>query len=217
MPVLEHRYLSPDGELGLWQITEDEQFFLDKLLLYNHEKEQLNNIKGRRRIEWLAVRLLLHQMSGRDMRAPCLKDANGKPYLEGSFFDISISHSQNMAAVIAAPRLVGIDIQYIVQKIERIQHKFLNSSELESIATNKIEHLHVYWGAKECLYKAHGRRKLDFKKHIHIQPFAYSPEGAGCSGQVTTDTKSMHFKIHYEKIGEYIMVYATEEVEDYIT
>ncbi len=215
MPLIFHRYLRPVGELGLWKIQEDEQFFNDKLELTPREEILLKSIKGHRKLEWLASRWLLHLMSGREMRGACLKDEYGKPYLENSFYEISISHSRELVTVMAAPQPVGIDIQKLVAKIDSIKHKFLRAEEQESLnEKNYLEHLHVYWGAKEALYKAYGRRQLDFKKHIFIEPFVFNLRQGRCRGKVIKEDFEAEFSLRYEQIGEYILVYAIQEVED---
>ena len=185
MPLHSHKEIASGGEIGIWQIQEEESFFLEQLQLSQVEEEQIQRIKGRRKLEWLAGRYLLHKMSGRSIRGICLKDEYGKPYLENSPYHISISHSHDMAAVIAAPQRVGIDIQFIVEKIDRIAHKFMRPEELESLkASTRLEQLHIYWGAKESLYKAYGRRLLDFREHIAITPFSFKPAGATIKGRI---------------------------------
>ncbi len=211
MPKFFHKELPKAGELGLWRIEEQEDFFFKQLDLYPIEQMQLAQIKGRLRLEWLASRLLLHTMSGRKTRGACLKDEFGKPHLTGSDFEISISHSWNIAAVMAAPYLIGVDIQKIVPRIERIAPKFMRPTEKASLLDNtKIEHLHIYWCAKEALYKAHGRKKLDFIEHIHIEPFEYDLSVGRCRGHVHKDSYAVDFNINYEKVEDFFLVYCME-------
>lgn len=212
MPLLSHESITPVGELGIWEITEPEDYFIKELELFPTEKEYIATLKGRRKLEWLAGRYLLHYMSGRAIRGACIKDEFGKPFLKDSQFQISISHSRELASVIAAPFSVGIDIQKLVGKIERIAHKFMRENEMESLeARTRLEHLHVYWGAKEALYKAYGRRQLDFKKHIHIEPFSYDLDNGFCSGQVLKGDFKARYQIWYERRGDFILVWAIEE------
>jgi len=121
MPLLLHQDIAERGEIGLWEINEDLDFFQDHMQLYPAEEKEIESLSDRKKIEWLASRFLLHIMSGRSIRGACLKDEYGKPYLSGSRFHISMSHSRNMAAVIASPTRLGIDIQNHVEKIARIQ------------------------------------------------------------------------------------------------
>ena len=208
MPLFLHENLEPEGEYGLWKVEESEEWFFEQLELAPAEQTQLDTIKGRRRVEWLAVRYLVHQMSGRAQRGPLLKDQYGNPHLQESAFQISISHSHDMAAAIAAPFSVGIDIQYLVPKIERLAPKYMRPIELESLQTDtRIEHMHVYWGAKEALYKAYGRRQLDFCAHILIDPFAYKPQGGQLTGFVLKEALRTTYKLYYRRLDDYILVY----------
>ncbi|MEN0005926.1 MAG: 4'-phosphopantetheinyl transferase superfamily protein [Bacteroidota bacterium] len=211
MPLHFHQHILPVGELGIWKIEENEAYFLEQLLLSPSEQEQLARIKGRRRVEWLASRQLVHYMSGRKERAVFVKDEFGKPHLQGSAFDISISHSHGLAAGIAAPLPVGIDIQAIVTRIERIAHKFVRPEEAAMLrADTRIVHLHAYWGAKEALYKAYGRRQLDFCQHILVEPFEYLPQGGHFQASIRKGHFSASYTLHYQLMDGFMLVYAME-------
>lgn len=215
MPLLIHKHLEAELEIGLWQITEEETWFTDRLTLYPEEEQQLALIKGHRRVEWLASRQLVHQMSGRAERGAFLKDEFGKPHLEDSSYQISISHSHRMTAAIAGSYALGIDIQKIVPKIGRIAHRFLNQEEQSCLSLNffHLQHLHVFWGAKEALYKAYGRRSLDFCQHLFVDPFKYHPHIGICQGHIKKNDYQKGFEIHYEMVlSDYMLVYVREIV-----
>jgi 4'-phosphopantetheinyl transferase len=211
MPLLHTNSVEPDGVLGIWEITEPESYFLQRMQLQPSEVKQLAQLKGMRRQEWLAVRFLLHTLSGRAIRGACLKDEFGKPYLENSEFQISMSHTKNAAAVIASSRPVGIDIQQIVPKISNIAYKFMRPEEMNALnAKGRIQHLHIYWGAKECLYKAYGRKKLDFRDHLYVEPFTLKEMGT-TAAWLRRDGINKKFDIHYHLIkGEFMLVFAQE-------
>ncbi|NBC09895.1 MAG: 4'-phosphopantetheinyl transferase superfamily protein [Bacteroidetes bacterium] len=212
MALLLHEHIQPEGALGLWRIEEPEAWFLTQLDLAPSELQQLERLRGRRRAEWLAARQLVHQMSGRTERAIFWKDEYGKPHLRDSVYDISISHSHGLAAAIAAPKAVGIDIQKIVPKLERLAAKYMRPVEIESLAEGKdrLPQLHVFWGAKEALYKAYGRRALDFRKHIHISSFHYQQEGGAIAGCIEKDGLQLRFQLQYQCQEEHMLVYAME-------
>lgn len=212
MPIFLHKNLKPSGELGLWTIEEEESWFLDQLSLSREEASQLSTIKGHRRVEWLAARMLVHHMSGRKRRGFFSKDGYGKPHLENSSFHISISHSRKIAAAIAAPQEVGIDIQQYVPKIERITNKFLNQEEISNLDPQyRIWHLHIYWSAKEALYKAYGRRQLNFCEHILIQDFPFSARGGVFRGSIQKDGLKQFYQLTYEFVENYALVYAVRQ------
>ena len=209
MSLLHHRHLLPEGELGIWNLEEEESFFLQRLDLFPEERVQIDQMKGRRRLEWLAGRYLLHYMSGREIRGACLKDEYGKPHLENSLYQISISHSHERVAVAAAPMGIGVDIQFLVEKIERIAFKFMREEEMDSLLpATRLLHLHVYWGAKEALYKAYGRREIDFRLNLHITPFQFSPEGGNTLGWIRKEAFIQQFEVYYEWMDEYVLVWA---------
>lgn len=214
MPLSLHHGIEPVGEIGIWDIEEPEDWFLSRLDLKAPEAAQFHKLKGRRRLEWLAARQLVHQMSGRGERALFQKDEHGKPYLVDSPFQISISHSHDKAAAIAAPDVVGIDIQYWVPKIERLAKRFLNTTELAHLATDPEERLfqlHVLWGAKESLYKAYGRRQLDFCQHMVVGPVNGEGREGKVRGRVSKAAYQQQFSITYQSVGSYILVYAVAE------
>lgn len=211
MPILLHEDIVPVGELGIWQITEPEPWFREQFDLSPAEETQLELIKGHRRLEYLAARQLVHVMSGRDERGAFIKDAHGKPRLEGSAFQISVSHSHGLSAAIAAPGAVGIDIQFLVPKIERLAHRVFRPEELATLEpATRLLHLHVYWGAKEALYKAYGRRQLHFRENLLIDPFHYRGNEATFSATVQKDDYVERFQGHYQLYGDYMLVYVRE-------
>lgn len=210
MPLLVKKTLENGAVIGTWQMEEEEAFFLQKLDLHAVEAAELALLKGRRRLEWLASRYLVHELllsMGYEDRVPVLKDEFGKPHLWGTPFHLSFSHSHNLVAVILANSPTGIDVQRLVPKIEVLAHKFMGPEELGSLQpTTRLEHLHYYWGAKEALYKAHGRKQLDFRGNIFIQPFDYQII-ANTTGQVVKDDLVLDFKVYFEKMEEYVLVW----------
>ena len=220
MPLLLYKHIKNEAELGLWDIQEPQSFFLYRLKPKGEEKAQLDQLTGKsRRLEWMAVRWLLHKMSGRRKRSICVKDEYGKPHLIDSDHEISFSHSKQLVTVIASRFTCGVDIQNITPSVERIAEKFMREEELKSLKKKtRLEHLHVYWGAKECLYKAYGRKKLDFRKHIMIEPFSYNLKKGTCIGYVKKDDFSARYALRYQIIDtnlpnrqHHMLVYCIEK------
>ncbi len=215
MPIILHQALSPEGEIGIWKIEEPEEWFLEKLELAPAEARQLSGIKGRRRTEWLAVRQLVHDMSGREQRGAFIKDDHGKPHLKGAAWFMSISHSHELAAAIAAPRPVGIDIQFLVGKIERLANRYMRPEEMASLdAIRRIEHLHIYWGAKEALYKAYGRRQIDFCQNLLVEPFDFDFGQGYTRAEIVKEDYHEYYDVFYQQHGEYILVYVMMRLEE---
>lgn len=180
MPVIYNKDIDTQTSLALWKIEEPEEVLLAGLQLKQHELDFLASLNnGKRLLHWLSTRLLLRTMLNTADYIDCRMDGHGKPYLVNSDYSISLSHSYDYAAVmIGKDRSVGVDIELIKPKIHRIQQKFLSSSELEQLdVKDNTDGLYVCWCVKEAVYKWYGKKGLEFRKHIHIQPFELKNEG----------------------------------------
>ncbi len=210
MGLLIKKTLENGSTIGIWRMEEEDFFFTQQLDLQPVETEELTPLKGRRRSEWLASRYLVHEMllsKGIEDRVPVLKDEFGKPHISGTPYYLSFSHSHELVAVILSKQPTGIDIQALVPKIERLAHKFMRPEELDSLQPEtRLEHLHFYWGAKEAVYKAHGRKELDFRQHIAIQPFDYQRAGR-TTGMIEKDGNTWEFEVFFEQFWDYAMVW----------
>lgn len=212
MPLVHKINLEKEGVVGVWHNIEGDEFFKEQLFIYPVESDEIKDLNGRKLSEWYCSRYLLHLLSGRHDRGACIKDDFGKPMLVDSDFEISISHSGEYTAVIGFPSSVGIDIQIIVTKIDRIKHKFATDIELASIdPTQYLASLHVIWGAKEAMYKAYGKRELDFKGHMSVEPFDYIKAPFKFRGKVNKNDIVMNFDLFCHTIDQYILIYAIEK------
>lgn len=195
MPLFEHA-VAP--QIALWNITEDATALAEHLALSGQELAELEAMLPPRRAASLAARRLVQHLTGHVL--PCKKNAEGKPYLPGTDWHISYSHSDAWAAAIAAKTLVGIDIQRVVPKVMRVMPRLFNADELSLLATDAWEAYHatVLWSAKECLFKAFGRRNvIDFRKHLLIEPFEFRPEGGSFGGSVIFEETALYFELRY--------------------
>lgn len=198
--------------IGIWRIEETPDYFLNRMNITEGSLAKIAKMNERRKTEWLAARHLLQQMMGEHVF--CYSDEFGKPILQDSEQHLSISHSRGLATVVVSNQPIGVDIQEIAPKIKRIAHKFMRPEEMNSLnEANHLKHLHIYWGAKEALYKAYGKKKLDFRKHILVEPFYYLPtEGSGqakgkTTGKVVKDNYHANFDIYFEEIENHYLVF----------
>jgi 4'-phosphopantetheinyl transferase len=213
MPLTQQYTTETNGQLAVWHITENETFFKDKLSLTDSDLAELNERRGRRRLEWLAGKYLVQLLV--DFKYKIVKDEFGKPHLEGSDLHISISHSAHWAVAIISPQAVGIDIQEVTPRLDRIAWRVMNENKLQQLdVMHRLDHLHSYWCAKEALYKAYGWRGLDFRKNIVITPFIFPEKGLEIGvflqvteGVVLTDNFEKKFKLYLGKIDNCILVY----------
>jgi 4'-phosphopantetheinyl transferase len=197
-----------DYVLGVWKMTENLQEMLD---LYQPDTEDSTVIdkfiNEKRKMEWLGIRLLLQEITGQ--KTKIVYDEHGKPCLEDQPYQISISHSREMVAlIISHEHKVGIDIEEISEKILKIKHKFLNYKELKALRFGRdhVYHAYLHWSAKEALYKIYGQKNLDFNGHMFIEPFFPKEEGS-FNGYIETENFRQDYNLNYTKLGNFCLVW----------
>ena len=67
---------------------------------------------------------------------------------------------------------------------------------------NEIPYLLAIWSAKEAMYKAFGKKEVDFQKHMQILPFEISTEGVITANFLLDGLTQMN--VHYLFNGEVI-------------
>lgn len=209
MPISFQENINHDTAIALWRITESPEELMQHLQLKEHELILLKSLsKGKRNLHWLATRVLLRKMLNTTEYIDCRADENGKPILMSHPYHISLSHSYDYAAVmVSKTRKVGIDIEIIKNKIDRVKHKFLDSKELTFInPENAIEQLYACWCAKEALYKLNGKKETSFKDHIHLSAFEYQNTGE-IEATIKKSTHLSSFTVKYRKFENYLLGY----------
>ena len=177
MGIVSIKTISPVAKLGLWRMAEPWQDLLGMLDLPIPEMATLEGIsKEKRKREWLACRVLLKEMLGRN--GIIGYDPERKPHLAGSEMEISMSHSGECVCVYlrkGAP--VGVDIQQMKPSISNGAFYFLNDTELQWADLENNVQMHLLWSAKESVFKYAGDASVDLKKHITINPFSGNQNG----------------------------------------
>lgn len=212
MALAYHKEIDQYTSFAIWKIEETAEDLIKQLQLKEHERAYLETLSnGKRNIHWLSTRVLLRRMMDTDDYIDCRVDSNGKPYLSNFPHFISLSHSYDYAAVMVSKnKAVGIDIELIKDKIERIAGKFMSREELDFIGSkDRIEHLYACWCAKEAIYKLHGKKNVSFLDNIKLKPFQY--EGRGLfDGILDLGARQKEFGVHYEKFDGYMIGYVAD-------
>ena len=209
MPVSLEKKYENNISLAIWQITEshDElQAMLPSEILTDAELASISH--PQKQIEFFCSRLVIkHLANSLDVKYLGIKkDEHGKPYLAGSKWQISITHtSKYVAAVMHPSESLGVDMEKPSEKIRRIAHKFLSETE-RTEAEDDIEKLCVYWSAKEALYKLYGRRKVIFNENLYVFPFL--KQQVKILSRLKINNIDEEYSIYIEKIDGYILVVA---------
>lgn len=167
----------------------------------------LEKLSPRKRREWISSRELLFRISGLPERVSCIYDDFGKPFLPNIPSHISVSHSGQWAAAMISKLSCGVDIQVYSETVQRIADRFLSHAELDIVAKskNQLHCLHVLWGAKECMYKAYGKKKLEFKSHIHIN--SLDMQKLTATGEIRYENIHLSYEIHFRLLPEAAWVF----------
>ena len=160
----------------LWAVREIREP-VDDLLALLQKKElylpYLSQITSEnRKREWLTVRVLLKELLGEEKEI--LYSSSGKPYLSDNSYQISISHTKGFAAAALHSEMkIGIDIEHISPRIQKIRSRFMSEEEEANLDKEHEEiHLLLHWSAKESMFKVLDEQDLDFKTCLHINPFS---------------------------------------------
>ena len=209
MAIVYRQRVDDDTEFALWKIEEQAEELYNQLQLNESEKafiEQISN--GKRHLHWLGTRVLLRKMLLTDEYIDCKVDEHGKPYLASLPYHISFSHSFDYAAVmISKKHPVGIDIENVKEKVERIAHKFMNADELAFINDDhKIQQLYVCWCAKEAIYKCYGQKAVSFLDNISLRPFELVSHGI-VNARLHKEDIDINYQVGYLPYEDYMIGY----------
>ncbi len=175
MPLVYQQNINAVTKIAVWHITEDEDFFLKEVPLQREISHR------HKRLQHLAGRLLLKEMfPGFPVKLILIADTK-KPFLANEPFHFSISHCGDYAAaMVSKTNRVGVDVELLNDRIDRIQHKFMYASDVKRLhALCKmplLQSLTLYWSVKESVFKWWGSGEVDFKKDIVIKSITGLPE-----------------------------------------
>jgi len=200
--------------LGIWKIAEDYDTLYSTLNLDDNQLLRLESFKSlNRKIEWMSVRALLNSLIHRETRI--LYNGDHKPYLEDRSYNISISHSKDLTAILLSRNCrVGIDLEHMTPRISSIAQKFIN--ERESVSDDpdlRTYHLYVHWCAKEALFKICNKKNLNFRDSFTIEPFDLREEGI-VRGVVRGPDIQEDFILNYFRVENYSIVWCSKMSHD---
>ncbi|MBO9619499.1 MAG: 4'-phosphopantetheinyl transferase superfamily protein [Niabella sp.] len=189
MPLVFQETINSFTRLALWKIEEDEAFFKEKVPLHRqvtHWHKMLQHLAGRYLLQHLFPGFPLHLIQIADTR---------KPYIADEAFHFSISHCGDFAAaIVSTQERVGIDIELPVNKVLRIQHKFINPSEKAILNPLTLEEYTQIWSAKEAVFKWYGAGNVDFREHIRFTDYDDARTCFRCHFTKTNDRFSVQLQ-----------------------
>ena len=177
MPLFYQQDINLSTKLGVWKIEESEDFFLRSVPLQRsitHPHKRLQHLAGRYLLPFLFPDFPHEEIEIADTR---------KPFLPDEQYHFSISHCGDYAAaIVSSTERVGIDIEMITPRVDKIKHKFLHADELAFVNNQPVDQqislLTLLWSAKEAMFKWWGSGDVDFSEVLRIYSFPNSSNGA---------------------------------------
>lgn len=196
------------SKLGVWQITESEQELRALSSVPSDELEEISYIKSESlRKQKLAVRTLLDRLF--EEKVYLNHHDNGKPYIENSSINISITHTDKYVAVIVNDsEEVGIDCESLDRDFSAVEKKALSEDEIEDLDEDqRNEQLAIYWCAKEAVYKKMSQYNVDFAEQIEIENFRMRGEGELEASFIQKDGFEEEIHLQYMTFDRHVLVW----------
>jgi 4'-phosphopantetheinyl transferase len=174
----------------------------------SRDQVRLRNISHeQKKREFLASRLALRELDPNY----CLTYEGRIPTLANGKF-ISISHAHKVAAAIISQHVrVGIDVEAQREQLFRISNKFLHPDEKLAVRPWRVlEDLHVYWGAKEALFKIWRLGEVDFSHEFRVDDFEPTEHGQ-TTARIMKDGLIINCRMQYHLVEGYHLVFAWVE------
>lgn len=196
MPLFYQQDINLTTKLGVWKIEESEDFFLLSVPVQRnitHPHKRLQHLAGRYLLPFLFPDFPHEEIEIADTR---------KPFLPDEQYHFSISHCGDYAAaIVSSTERVGIDIEMITPRVDRIKHKFLHEDELAFVNSHGIDQqiklLTLLWSAKEAMFKWWGDGDIDFSEVLRTETFVFQHAGVIPVTFLKSD-KHVSLDIHYE-------------------
>ena len=207
MPISKE-IISEQTQILIWKYSDEEKFSAD-LISDEKEFENLKQKSPKRLIEKQMVRHMLRKiLPNHKIRY----HENGQPYLEPFDKFVSVSHSFPYAVLAISEKKIGVDIEQVKDRIDKIKHKFLHPTEIDwlSRAESGIEHLTAIWCIKDALFKIHSSKQWSFKEFYVVDEFSLD-KFSKIKCKVFDKDREDKFLAYLEKIENYYLAITEEE------
>jgi len=199
------------GTIGIWLINESSDELLDLIRLNASDLIEYGGIAHeRRKKEFLITRLLILELLKKPI--PLHYQNDGRPYLDESGFEISISHSGSLVVIFLSENQIGIDVEETERTIKPIAHKFMSQMELDNISgfPDTSAGMIINWCAKEAVFKCTRKNGIDFRTQITVHPFM-PIDGYEFNAELFDSGETEKFRLQFQKAGNNVLVWCVLE------
>lgn len=199
--------ISPLSALAVNNIEEVSQNGVDFLSF--REKLSFANIsRSDKRVEWKGARIAIKSaLECISLPYPgFFKDEHGKSHPMDGYGYVSLSHTKGIAAAIFHKDMpVGIDLDFVREKVVRLGPKFLDPSEIAFLNNDPVLYT-IAWSAKESIFKCQGKRGISLKNNILLEPFNQSD--SVIKGKVyQSDFSDHHYQVKVDMEKDIVLTY----------
>ena len=208
MALYLRKKLDNKAEIAVWQVTETEDELRNLVSVPTDELEEISLYRNEsHRKQKLAVRALLNEVFEDKMYLN--HHDNGKPYLENSVTNISITHTENYVAIIISDDdELGIDIESLDRDFSAVEQKALSEDEIDDLEKEKRnEQLAIYWCAKEAIFKRMSQNRVVFAEQIEVEKFNLRKEGELEATFIHKDEHEEDFELEYMIFDRHVLVW----------
>lgn len=199
--------ISPLSALAIKNIDEQENSSID-FLSFRERLSFANISHPEKRKEWKGARMAIKAaLDAINLHYPGFyKDEHGKSYPMDGYGNVSLTHAKGLAAAIFHKEMpVGIDLDFVKDKVVRLGPKFLDPAEIEFLNNDPILYT-IAWSAKESIFKCQGRKGISLRQHILLSPF--SLEDKVIKGKIqNTDFADHYYTVKVERVNEMVLTY----------
>jgi phosphopantetheinyl transferase len=205
MPLFYQQNINETTRLAIWEINEEEVFFNLSVPLHRpitHPHKKLQHLAGRFLLPFLVPGFPNEEIEIADTR---------KPFLPNEQYHFSISHcNKYAAAIVSSSQRVGIDVELITPRLQKIKTKFLHPEELRFVNSQResqqLSLLSILWSAKEAMYKWYGAGEVDFSEMMRTFPFQLNNEGEIDAAFIKFDFQHK-LNLHYKLLNDLTLVW----------
>ena len=199
--------IDSSSALAIKIIESQEEDALD-FLSFREKLSYANISHPEKRKEWATARMAMRDAL-QELHVPYpgfFKDEHGKNQVMNGNGFVSLSHTEGLAgAIFHRDTPVGIDMDFIREKILKIGFRFLDQSELDFLEKDPL-HYTMAWSAKESIFKCQGTRGVSFRENILLEPF--SSDAIIIKGKVRgTDFADHHYQVQVRVISNVVLTY----------
>ena len=209
MPLYLKKELEDKTRIGVWHVTETEEELIALGSVPSDEMEEISFLRSESlRRQKLAVRALLNEMF--EDKVYLSHHDNGKPYIENSVTNISITHTEKYVAVILNDNEdVGIDVESLSRDFSPVEKKALSEEEIDDLEQDekRNDQLAIYWCAKEAIYKMLGQYDVNFAEQIEVEKFRPKNDGELVATFEDEDGFEEEFDLEYIVFDNHVLVW----------